>query len=904
MKYFLIFCLGILFLSSFCFAKSDKLIGISEDEFGKDLEVVVKMRSSDLSIRSFSDSSEEVSYKLVKINSSELQELQEDPNVVGIYSKYYIRAFLTEATSIVNSTISNDLVVDSLNLSGGGQTVCVIDTGVNFSHPDLVGKNESCVIDCYNKTCIENCSISDDNGHGTHVSGIVAASGEITGIAPNVSLIGVKILGSDGGGSGNNSDLPNAVDYCVSSGADVISMSFGTSTLFSSSCDSVGGLSSWKTAIDDAVSAGVAVVAASGNDGSYTGISAPACLSNAIPVGDTYDANVGGLSWGSPIVCTDSTTALDKIVCHANRNSLVKLFAPGALINSTSYTGGYVEEGGTSMSTPIVSAAIAILKEYLNLSGQSKIPSEIEDILNDTGLTLDDTSNSGNYYSRIDIYEALLSIDATSPEVSLISPVDNHINSTENQTFVCNVSDWQLDNLTFMLWNSSGLFYNETVDVNGTFNESSFNYTSLPRDEYSWNCYSWDLKNNLGAASSNFSLIISGISVSLDSPENDSYTNVNDTNFTCTSQVSAELELVNVTFSLWNSSSLIYNESRDISGIENITVFNWTFLEDGNYSWGCVAYNNISEEGDGVNYTLTFDTVSPNISSLSSGNPSTSSATISWVTDEVANSSIFVSGGSWSNSSSYVKSHSISVSGLSSSTSYSYVVYSCDRAGNCVNDSGSFTTDAPSSSGGGGGGSSSSSETYDVNTLELIQGYSQELEEDDEIEFIMPNRESHSLVINDITSSYVKFTVSSDPVTLSLGEGESVKLNLTSKDYYDLFIRVDSINRNSAEFTIQTISERIFNETTVIEDDSELNESSQQIDDNVEDGLGEPNISNNFFSRKLIVSSVLGLIIVGVIIYFVLNSKKIKGKKRSNNKKSKTSEKKGRYAIKRNKYIR
>ena len=117
-----------------------------------------------------------------------------------------IRAFMSESVSIVNSDLSNNLQINSLNLTGTNQTVCVIDTGVNFLHPDLLGKNVSCVVDCYNKPCVKNCSIGDDHGHGTHVAGIIGASGGISGITPDISLIAVKVLASDGGGSGNDRD--------------------------------------------------------------------------------------------------------------------------------------------------------------------------------------------------------------------------------------------------------------------------------------------------------------------------------------------------------------------------------------------------------------------------------------------------------------------------------------------------------------------------------------------------------------------------------------------------------------------------------------------------------------------------------------------------------------------------
>lgn len=883
MKRFLI--LGVLLFLSFGVLAEGKLVGLSDEDFSDSVEVVVKMKHVSRFRAMSSADVGEVSYEILDVDSRGLDELLAREDVVGVYSKNYIVASMSEVVGIVNSTASNNLQIDSLNLTGSGQIVCVIDSGVNFSHLDLIGKNASCVVDCYDKACVENCSVSDDNGHGTHVAGIVGASGGLTGVAPNVSLIGVKILGSDGGGSGNDNDLPNAVDYCVSAGADVISMSLGTVSLYSSNCDAVGGIGPWKTAIDSAVGAGIAVVAASGNDASTTGISAPACLSNAIPVGDTYDANVGGLIWGGG-TCTDATTALDQIVCHANRNSLVKLFAPGALVNSTWYAGGYAEEGGTSMATPVVSGAIAILKQYFNLSSQSFTPGEIEDVLNDTGKIIYDLAGSGLNFSRVDVYEALISVDVTAPDVTLVSPVDNHVNLTVNQSFNCSLTDWQLANLTFRIWNSSGLYYNESVDVSGVENVSVFDLTDMSAGDYVWNCKGVDLKSNSDYASANFSLTIGGVEVSLNSPANDSYTNVNLTQFNCSAASDENYELTNLTFRIWNSSGvLLYNESVDVSGTSNVTVFDYNLSSDDVYDWECVALNNNSDEGDGINYTVSFDSVGPIISSLSSGDPGTTSATVSWTTSEVANSSLSVGGGTWSNSSSYVTSHSVVISGLSSGTSYSYVVYSCDRADNCVNSSSSFSTDAVVIlGGGGGGGSGGGSSTTSINLEQVSEGYSKVLGEGDGIVFDFYDGEKHNLSVERIIGDVVSITVQSEPVEFDLGVGQVKKLSLASEDYYDLLVRVDEVSRGLAKVYVGMISEEIVKEVVVAEDIKESVGSGRDV---VNDGRGD------WFVFGWIVIGVVLVLVVKFLINGDSRGKRSKRKRRRRRKGERGKRKKG-----------
>ncbi|MBT3397748.1 S8 family serine peptidase [archaeon] len=504
MKRLGILCLVLLLAFSFCIG------GFVEGKDWKkidDSEVVVKMRElPSANLRSMG--SEKVNpksiYKLV--SQKELRELEKLGRVDKIFPKDHLHAFLQEAVEIINSTGTNNLGIGGLNLTGTNQTVCVIDSGVNFSHSDLTGKNVSCVVDCFNQACAEDCSVSDDNGHGTHVAGIVASSGGITGVAPNVSLIGVKILDSNGDGSGNNADLNNAIDWCVAQNVSVITMSLGTTSLYNSVCDAVGGFGNWRDSIDAAVAQNISVIAASGNDENTTHISSPACLTNASAIGNVYDGGYASVAWVSG--CTDAPAVLDQIVCHANRNSLVKLFAPGAMINSTDNDGDYVERGGTSMAAPMVAGAIALINQYLNLSGQTKTPAEIEDALNDTGETIEDSAGSGLNFSRINVYSAILSLDITAPAVTLVSPADTLTNSSTNNTFNCNATDWQLANITLKVWNSSALYYSETVNISGTSNSSDFNLTDMPTGDYSWNCLASDVLGNSNYSVANFSLTI------------------------------------------------------------------------------------------------------------------------------------------------------------------------------------------------------------------------------------------------------------------------------------------------------------------------------------------------------------------------------------------------------------
>jgi subtilisin family serine protease len=435
----------------------------------------------------------------MKINEDDLDDLSADSNIKSVVKMGKVYALLQDSVDIINATPSWSLKSSNVNLTGVGQSVCVIDTGINYSHPDLVGS----YLGGYDFVDSDSDPM-DGHGHGTHVSGIIAASGGISGVAPSSGIVAIRILDNSGGGS--PADLASAIDWCVNNASQfnisVISMSLGCNATiggYSSSCDAIDDSCynpAIASAINSAILNNISVLAASGNFGESDKISSPACIQNTTAISSI---NKNGV-----------------ISSFSDRSSLVKLFAPGGLINSTrwdplgdmascSEDGNYAICSGTSMATPMVAGAIAIIKQYLNSNGQTKTPGEVEDALYNNGLQFIEGVNN---FSRINIYGTILSFDVNAPDVTLVSPVNNYIDLSANQSFVCNATDWQLVNVTFKIWNSSGLYYNKSQNLTGISNETSFNLTNIPRGSYSWNCLTFDYKNNSGYASANFSLTI------------------------------------------------------------------------------------------------------------------------------------------------------------------------------------------------------------------------------------------------------------------------------------------------------------------------------------------------------------------------------------------------------------
>jgi major intracellular serine protease len=514
-----------------------------------------------------------------------------------------IYAFLEDSTNIVNATDTWNLQVDEINLTGLHETICVLDSGINFNHPDLTGKNLTCNIDCIegSGSCTENCSVTDNLGHGTHVAGIVAANGSIKGVAPGANLMGVKVL--DDSGSGNFFNLYRGIEWCIDNATKFnitsITMSLGTNTSeegYSSYCDSISKYSGLISLINEGIAKNISIVAANGNEGNKTHISSPACIKNVTAVG-----------W---------TTNLDEVHPSSNNNNLTDLLAPGTLINSTSSTLGYEQASGTSMSAPHVAGAFALMSQYLKLANEQKTIEERENIFKSTGfLILDSSWNK----PRINVYEAITSLSTI--KTILSSPSNNtYTNSLENFTCNSSLTLGDLENVTFYLWNSTNLVFNETKNVSGDLNSTEFNYTDFKNEKYIWNCLSKDNKNRISFAQENYTLTFDNITpeINLIFPENGYESSSQSVTFT-----------FNITETNPKNCSLYIDNtlSETNTSITGSTGKITKTLSNGNYNWtvNCtdLAENrNIGNESR--NLTVNYAAPTSSSSSSSSGGGSIS----------------------------------------------------------------------------------------------------------------------------------------------------------------------------------------------------------------------------------------------------------------------------------------
>lgn len=238
-------------------------------------------------------------------------------------------------------------------IKGKGVTIAVLDTGCDIHHPDLKGQ----IIGGRNFTTDDNGDprkITDYNGHGTHVAGTIAARENnqgVVGIAPEAKLLILKVLASDpnqrGSATGRYEWIVNAINYAVKQKVDIISMSLGGPSNHPQLYQ----------AIKNAVNQDILVVCAAGNEGdgndSTDEFSYPGAYNEVISVG---------------------AISFNRQSSHfTNSNKEVDVVAPGEKILSTIPNGKYAYLSGTSMATPHISGALALIKQQSEKEFQRKL---------------------------------------------------------------------------------------------------------------------------------------------------------------------------------------------------------------------------------------------------------------------------------------------------------------------------------------------------------------------------------------------------------------------------------------------------------------------------------------------------------------------------------------------------
>ncbi len=255
--------------------------------------------------------------------------------------------------------------------------VGIIDTGISNTHPDLLANVKGGV-----NTINSRKGWNDDNGHGSHVAGIVAALNNkigVVGVGPAIDLYAIKVLGANG--SGYLSDVIEGIQWAMANNVRVINMSLGAGS----------DVQSFHDAVIAAKKAGIVVVAAAGNSGGA--VLFPAAYPEVIAVSATDQTNTIA-SWSS-------------------RGPEVDLAAPGVSIYSTYKGTGYATLSGTSMAAPHVAGSAALVLNTpvgaydANQNGKWD-PDEVQKKLQDRSINLGDAGFDNLYgWGLVNVYNAV-----------------------------------------------------------------------------------------------------------------------------------------------------------------------------------------------------------------------------------------------------------------------------------------------------------------------------------------------------------------------------------------------------------------------------------------------------------------------------------------------------------------
>lgn len=445
-----------------------------------------------------------------KINKRGLQKLTASASVEKVLPVKPIKPLLDSSVPLINADDVWNISVKGININGTGETICVIDTGVDYTHPALgnctnntfLAGNCSKVISGYDYGNSDNDPI-DVNSHGTHVAGI-AASKDATyrGMAPEAKIVALKVFTD--AGAGNTDDAISAIDWCVNNASvfniSVITMSIGVTTAggeeipYLTTCDAndtLAAKASW------AAAQGIFVDASAGNNKGTAGLTSPAC--------------------GENVTSVSSVTKADAISGY-NTAPILSVLAPGTSITSTILSSNFGSKSGTSMAAPHVAGAAALLIQYWKRAyNVTPTPFQIRGKFKQTGKPINDTRNS-IVFPRIDILKAIqpfINFTASSPaNDTTITTTSTLINVTSDVNISAGVLEWNYNN---------GTITNYTMNQSNTTN-FFYNLTNLNNGTYTYKVYSNDSVNTWGVSKTRTIEVDNTVpNITISYPSNNSY---------------------------------------------------------------------------------------------------------------------------------------------------------------------------------------------------------------------------------------------------------------------------------------------------------------------------------------------------------------------------------------------
>ncbi len=365
---------------------------------------------------------------------------------------------------------------DFEGIDGRGYSVVVIDSGIDLDHPafgpdaDNDGVGDRIIV---HKTFVSGDTSTpmtegqDTQGHGTHVSGIIAGESNFLGVAPGVDIIHLKVLGS---GPTDTRTLEEALLWTVANAAvfNIVAVNLSLAAGNFSNPVADRALADEFAALE---ALRIITVAAAGNaHGPSTplGVAYPAADPSVLAVGATYGAASSSRTW--PTGATDiGPISIDEIAGFSQRSaSLTDVFAPGVAIRGPALDGSVQLLSGTSQAAPFVTGAAVLIQQLAEERlGQRLTPAQFRELLRTTGQVIHDGDNEQGLMTRIDVGIDLhrLSVAALANAVLDKARLQSHVMNLA-------VSDVQVGNFGVQLVGAS-------IPVDGTISGNVFGWASL-----------------------------------------------------------------------------------------------------------------------------------------------------------------------------------------------------------------------------------------------------------------------------------------------------------------------------------------------------------------------------------------------------------------------------------------
>lgn len=349
-----------------------------------------------------------------------------------------VTASIIEADNLVQATEARK----KFNVSGKGLRVAVLDTGVRATHVDFEKRVKVQKNFTTDNNGDEN-DASDGDGHGTNVTGIIAANGIHVGIAPDVEIVAAKVL--DNKGSGNFQMIEDALTWIRDENSTLavsaICMSLGDGDNHMS--DLIFSNDNIRRLIGELADQKVVTVVAAGNEyfvfNSQQGMSYPAIFRECISVGAVYDEFAGGFTYGSGAEVIESgpdriTPFSQRLHSSVNADSFTTIFGPGAPITSTGINSdqGVSVQHGTSQAAPVIAGIILLIQERVrNLTGTLPSVATVRELLRRGGVAIfdgddefDNVLHTHMTYRRASATGSLKSINSLITKEMLINKME------------------------------------------------------------------------------------------------------------------------------------------------------------------------------------------------------------------------------------------------------------------------------------------------------------------------------------------------------------------------------------------------------------------------------------------------------------------------------------------------